>query len=160
MLNTITDKIKHFATSVHEFLTSVYGWLTMLLTIIITNNTTMLFSFLITMLVCDYITGIIASYAEKDKKAKVYIIESKRLRESGVKVIGYLLVVILAWFVSKNIYVDNIKLFGVIREFSVLEIALVICAGVEAWSNLENMKRAGFDIVGKLENIIKKIWEL
>lgn len=159
----IEDKIKHFFEAISDFISSFYGWATMLFTVIITNDTTMLFSLLFTLLVSDYITGILASYIEFKRSgqvAPVYITQSERLRGSGVKVVGYFLVVVLAWFISNNIYTDKISLFGVIKELDVLQLSLIMCSGIEFWSNLENMKRAGFDIVGKFENITKRIWNL
>lgn len=159
----MTDKIKHFIDTVIEFLSSAYGWLTMIFTILITSDTTMLVSFFVSTLIADYFTGIYASYIEHKKSgdvAKVYITESERLRESGTKVIGYLLIIVLSWFISNHIYLDTVKLFGVIREFNVLQLSLIMCIGIEFWSNLENMKRAGFDVIGKFENITKNIWKL
>lgn len=157
------DKIKHFANTITEFLTSAYGWGTMLCTLLITSDTTMLFSFLFSLIIIDYVTGIWATYIEyknSGEKPEVYITKSKRLRESGTKIVGYLLILILAWFISKNIYTEKISLFGVIREFDVLQLALIISSGIEFWSNLENVKRAGFDVVGKFEGIVKRIWQL
>lgn len=154
------NKIKHFFESIYDFFSNIYGWLTVAITLAITNDTTMLFSLLFTMLVADYITGIIASYIE-DRKAnvvpKVYFTESQRLRESGVKIVGYLLVIILSWFVSKYIYTDKIRLFGVLKEFNVLQLTLIICSSIEFWSNLENLKRSGFDVLGKISDGAKRV---
>lgn len=154
------NKIKHFLGTIYDFFCNIYGWITVAITLAITNDTTMLFSLLFTMIISDYITGIMASYIE-DRKAnvvpKVYFAESQRLRESGVKIVGYLLLIILSWFVSKYIYTDKIRLFGVIREFDALQLTLIISSSIEFLSNLENLKRAGFDIIGKISEGAKRI---
>ena len=132
----------------------------MLLTIIFTNDTTVLHSFLFSMLILDYITGIMAAYIESDGKYKVYFIESKKIRESGVKIVGYMLLVICSWFITKFIYTDNISLFGILREFNILQLTLIICSSIEAFSNLENLKRMGFDVIGKVKDSSNKVWEI
>ena len=160
-MDKIENQIKHFVNNCYDFFTSAYGWGIMFLSLLISNDTTMLYSFLCSVLFADYVTGFIASYIEdREKGTKVYFLESSRLRASGVKVIGYFLVIVLTWFVSRFIYTENIRLFGVIREFNIHQLGLIMCIGIEFWSNIENVKRSGFDIVGKFESIVKKIWDL
>ena len=160
-MDKIENQIKHFGSNCYEFFTSAYGWGIMFLSLLMSNDTTMLYSFLCSVLFADYVTGFVASYIEdREKGTKVYFLESSRLRASGVKVIGYFLIIVLTWFVSKFIYPENIRLFGVIREFNIHQLGLIMCIGIEFWSNIENVKRSGFDIIGKFESIVKKIWDL
>lgn len=153
-------KIKHFFATIYDFLSSSWSYIVMLCTLILTNDTTVLISFLFSMLLLDYVTGIIATYVESDGKYKVYLIESKKLRESGVKIIGYMLLMICGWFITRFIYTDSIALFGIIRSFNVLQIVLIMSIGIEFFSNIENLKRSGFDILGRIKSNTSKVWEL
>jgi len=112
----------------------------------------------------DYATGIFASWVEhKNDPAQninVYHIESEKLRASGVKIIGYGLIMMFAYFLNAVIFQDHVKVWGYTPPMSVFEIALLGCAVIEFWSNIENVKRAGFDIVGKFTNVVKNAWSV
>lgn len=154
------DKIKHFIYSIFESLTSIWSYLVMLIISLLTNDTRVLFSFFFTMLFLDYVTGILASWVESDGKHKVFLIESKRLRESCVKVCGYMILIICSWFVTILIYPNDVNLFGILNGFNLLELTLIMSIAIESFSNLENVKRMGFDVIGKIKDGASKIHDL
>lgn len=154
------DKIKHFIYSIFESLTSIWSYLVMLIISLLTNDTRVLFSFFFTMLFLDYVTGILASWVESNGKHKVFLIESKRLRESCVKVCGYMILIICSWFVTILIYPNDVNLFGILNGFNLLELTLIMSIAIESFSNLENVKRMGFDVIGKIKDGASKIHDL
>lgn len=115
----------------------------------------------------DFGTGILASwieYKEKLKKEKdaehpPYFIESSKIRSSIIKAVVYMLFIglfMLFEMVFFKINITQLESFTN-RKFTGTEIVIIICFLVEFWSILENSKRAGFDIVGKIKSMIKNL---
>lgn len=154
-MDRIKQNIENLLQSVKAVMSSIYSYIAALFTLIITHDTAVLYAFFFIFFLLDYVTGILASYIEnKNKEPKVYVIESERLRDSGVKAIGYMIVIIFSWFITKRIVVNPISIFGLTAPLTVHQIALAILGVIEAWSNLENIKRCGFDVIGSLKNVI------
>jgi len=132
---------------------------------------------LLAVFIIDFLTGIYASYIETKKKAglavgtisiKVKIgifketVDSEKLRKSAVKAIVYLLLVTLSYALEK---IASIKPFNfesiseVAYTFSTLSVGF--CIAIEAWSIfMENLPRAGFDIVKTFTKAFNKAKEI
>lgn len=113
--------------------------------------------------VIDFITGIYASYIEHKKNpkpVKVYILESSKMRKSIVKAISYFVFIAFSYAFEK---VFLIKAFSVLSisdlQFTITSIACIFCFAIEFFSILENLKRSGYDLLGKAEGVIKKFWK-
>lgn len=158
LIDKFTDSVKGVFTSAHGLLSMLFGM------VVFTDQVQFIAMFFVFFLLLDYVTGIGASWIEHkrdpQKNIKVYYIESEKLRASGVKIIGYGLILVFAWFLNAVVFKSHITLWGYTPLFSLFEIALLGCASIEFWSNIENIKRAGFDIVGKITNVFKTGWSL
>jgi len=140
-------------------------------------------------LMMDYATGILAAWTEHRKKMdsgrltvdndrhaarerncqlstvnsqlnRPYFISSDRLRGSAAKVIGYLLVIAFAAFLDMAFFHGGVHLPGTERPpMTAAEIAISACTAVEFLSNLENLKRSGFDLLGKLHSAMDSAWK-
>lgn len=113
----------------------------------------------------DFLTGILASYVETKKGLRPrtksgYIFESERARQSVVKAVGYMSFILLAFAMETLFFHKDIKLSMISdKHFRVTEIIVGICIGIEAYSVIfENIKAAGFDIVGKVTSMAESIW--
>ena len=88
--------------------------------------------------------------------------ESKRARESVVKGIGYILL-ILGSAAIEYVFFDrkfNFQKFTS-KEFGVTELVIGFCFSIELYSTImENMKRAGFDVAAKVSKASESIWAL
>ncbi len=119
--------------------------------------------FLVLMFHLDLVTGTYAAWYEAKQKAekpKVYFIESAKLRKSVMKAVWYLFLIVGTW-VLEHLYFDNaVGLPGSSKELTAHQVAIGICIAIEFWSNLENFKRCGFDIVAKIKGIALKIWSI
>lgn len=130
--------------------------------------------------IIDFITGIYASFVEAKREEsfikifatkKTYwqrvgtkitlffdTISSEKLRKSIVKAIAYLLLILLVFFVEKTFLIKAFQWVSISdKEWTITLIAQGICIGIEMYSIfLENLKRAGFDIVGSIIGVFKK----
>lgn len=130
--------------------------------------------------ILDFITGIYASFVEAKRNdkfkeefstkntywqkigAKIKLlfdtISSEKLRKSIVKAIAYLLLILLVFFVEKTFLIKAFQLISISdKQWTITLIAQGICIGIEMYSIfLENLKRAGFDIVGNIIGMFKK----
>lgn len=144
------DKIKFYLTSVFIALASLSGSKLALL-------------FLSLALVADFVTGCWASWIEckqKEIQASVYFIESRKIRASFSKMITYGLLIAISWFLYVLFFDVLIGIPYSTKQFSLVELTIGLCISVELWSMIENMKRAGFDLIAKVQNIIKNAWQL
>lgn len=120
--------------------------------------------FLFIAFVIDFGTGVLASYCEmKDQKltVKVYLIESKKLRSSLVKAITYMMLIAFVFGFEKIFFIKEFTFSGISdKSFTVTIIAIAACIVIELLSILENMKRSGYDLLGKIKTSAKKIWAL
>src|SRR5690606_240318 len=111
----------------------------------------------------DFITGCIASWIEHKKngdKVQVYFFESAKMRLSVVKGVTYCLLIFFAYIFSVLFFDVPIKLAGSTKHFTAVELITGVCICIEVWSNIENLKRAGFDIVGKISGTAKSVWKV
>ena len=126
----------------------------------VSTNTYLLIILLFGSTLLDFITGIIASYVE-DKKVKrnykAYFIQSNRMRESIVKSISYMFLIILTriFCIIFAIPAITIPVVGIVTTLTTL--AFTICISIETYSIFENLKRSGFDIFGELRKVLSKI---
>lgn len=114
-------------------------------------------------LLADFITGCWASRIEakqKGEKPSVYLIESEKMRLSFSKMITYGTLILVSWGLSIAFFNKPFQIAYSTKQFTLVEITIGLCVCVECWSMLENMKRAGFDLIGKVNVIIKNIWQL
>lgn len=115
----------------------------------------------------DFITGILASWVEfkrvpplipaSDKK---YLIQSAKLRMSGVKFICYALAILCAWMLETVFMIKEIPTGHIsTQNLTLTTIVIAFFCLIEFYSIFfENMKRAGFDIIQKIKNISRSGW--
>lgn len=119
--------------------------------------------FLSIALVIDFVTGCWASWIEFKRTksgASVYFIESRKLRASFSKMVTYGSLIMISWGLSTAFFINPIPVAYTGKHPTLVELIIGLCICVECWSMLENMKRAGFDLIGKIKLIIKNIWQL
>lgn len=113
----------------------------------------------------DFITGCMASYYKwvENGKPKVkdgYIFSSKKARDTVKKFVSYSTAVVLSWLVSWVTFKNpEISLLGMPAK-TIPEYTVIILIGIEAFSILENFKKMGIDIIGNIQSVAKKGWEL
>lgn len=155
--------LDRFFESIKHTFTNIIGALAFLLGLLLSSNAKVILFFFVSFLLLDYATGIFASWVEHKKsgnKATVFVIESEKLRASFTKVIGYCLIITFSLFLNHVFFKESIIIFGVTPPLTLVEIALSGCCAIEFLSNIENLKRSGFDIIGKLSNGFKTVWSL
>lgn len=116
---------------------------------------------LVVVLFFDFITGCWASWVEHKKnneKVTVYFIETSKIRLSLVKLATYFFLILFGWLLTDIFFNKPIQLFLSHKQFAFSELVIGACVAVEIYSNIENFKRAGFDILGKLTGFIKRAW--
>lgn len=112
----------------------------------------------------DFITGILASWVEFKKAAplvpasgKRYLIQSTKLRLSGVKFICYSLGTLCAWgietvFVIKEIPSGHVST----QNLTLTTVVIAFFCMIEFYSVFfENVKRMGFDIIQEAKKVFK-----
>lgn len=118
--------------------------------------------------VADFFTGWLATYMEIKRGVKPmpksgYSFESARARDSVVKGIGYV-VLILGSAAMEYVFFDRKFAFSRMSEvktFGITELVIGFCFVIELYSTvMENLKRAGFDIAQKVSNAADSIWNL
>ena len=129
----------------------------------VSTNTYLLIILLFGSTVLDFITGVIASYVE-DKKIKrnykAYFIQSNKIRDSVVKSISYmfLIVVTRVFCIIFSIPLITIPIIGIVT--SLTTIAFTMCISIETYSVFENLKRSGFDIFAKFKDVVNAVIKL
>jgi phage-related holin len=117
-----------------------------------------------TSFVLDFATGILASWIEQKnspKKIKVYLIESAKLRKSVVKATSYAIFILMVYFIEKTFFIKMIAFDSISsQKLTITILAVAFCLAIEFWSIIENMKRAGFDLIGSFKKIVKNVKEL
>lgn len=113
----------------------------------------------------DLVTGIMAYHYEWRESGKPphkgYLIQSSKLRQTYTKGASYLLLIGLVYWMSSLIFADvQITLGGVLKPLTIVEFFTATLIGIEAWSNLENLKRMNIDILGTVTRVISKGWEI
>lgn len=119
----------------------------------------------------DFITGTFATRVEikkdpdkyerlKERKGRAYWIESERIVRGIVKMIIYIQLIILAGLATLLFENRYFKIHESLIPISIFELMLVLCITAEFVSNLENSKRAGFDVIDLISKGIKNIWSI
>jgi len=117
--------------------------------------------------IADFFTGWLATYMEikngiRPMPESGLTFESKRARESAVKGITYILL-ILGSAAIEFVFFDrkfNFQKFTS-KEFGVTELVIGFCFSIELYSTImENMKRAGFDVAAKVSKASESILSL
>ena len=138
------------------------------------TDVTQAIKFLILVYFIDFVTGIYASYTEAkevkksnndfDNKiiSKIKLIfdtiSSEKLRKSVVKAITYLLLILLVFFVEKIFLIKAFQIVSISdKQWTITLVAASVCIVIEMYSIfIENLKRAGFDIISKVISIFTK----
>ena len=129
----------------------------------VSTNTYLLIILLFGSTVLDFITGVIASYVE-DKKIKrnykAYFIQSNKIRDSVVKSISYMFLIIVTrvFCIIFSIPLITIPIIGIVT--SLTTIAFTMCISIETYSVFENLKRSGFDIFAKFSDVVNAVIKL
>lgn len=121
--------------------------------------------FLLFAFIADFLTGWLATYQEIKRGERLMppsglSFESNRARESVVKGISYILLILGAAAIE-YIFLDRKFKFDTMtsKSFGTTELVIGFCFAIEMYSTLaENMKRAGFDIFGKASKLIDSFW--
>jgi phage-related holin len=117
-----------------------------------------------TSFVIDFATGILASWIEQKnnpKEIKVYLIESAKLRKSVVKATSYAIFILMAYFIEKTFFLKTIAFDSISsQKLTITILAVAFCLAIEFWSIIENFKRAGFDLIGNFNKIVKTVKDL
>lgn len=117
--------------------------------------------FLFFAFIVDFLSGIYASWSEwKAKKIKVttYLIESAKLRKSVGKAIAYMAAIGFTYGFELVFFIKSFKVSASGRDLTITLIAVGVCIAIEFFSVLENMKRSGFDLIGKIKEGFKNGW--
>lgn len=137
------------------------------------TNTEKAIYLLIGFYVLDFITGILASWKEKQEAEKKdpklkekSLISSEKLKLSGVKAFTYASAILAVWGVEKVFIIKSFKFDSFSdQDMTITLVFIGFCCSVEFYSIFfENFKRAGFDIrkkffavTGEVKKIINKI---
>jgi hypothetical protein len=119
--------------------------------------------FLFISFIFDFLTGIYASWVEwKNKKIQIttYLIESKKLRKSVGKAIAYMAAIGFTYGVELVFFIKSFKISASGANLTITLIAVGVCVAIEFFSVLENMKRSGFDLIGKAKKGFTQFWDL
>lgn len=121
----------------------------------------------------DFATGVLASYIEVKNGTKKMpksgrVFNSEEARRSTVKFVGYTMFILCAYGLEILFFNKSYSFSGLsTKSLTITEIAIGISTAFEMYSVVvENLKRAGFDILGQaktistsLSSIYKKITE-
>ena len=133
----------------------------LVLTVLAFNNLQLMLFVLIVFWSVDTITAIMAQrhkYKITDTSPEVYTMESNKLRDAGVKLLAYGCIILISTIIVQLFYGGSITLVGTSESVTGSELAVALCLFIEFWSILENSKKLGFDVLGKIKNASKKSW--
>lgn len=143
---------------------SLFGWLLFGLSQLLSiGHIKMGVWVLLGVFIADFITGVTASFHEKKlngERCSIYDFRSGKVRLSILKGVTYILFILLSWFFYVYMFDKALPMPGSTRAFTIPEIGVGICIAVESWSIIENFKRLGFDLIGKIQNIASKVWNV
>ena len=115
----------------------------------------------------DFFTGWLANYMEIKRGEKPMppsgrSFESKRARESVIKAITYILLILGSVAVEAVFFNRRFNFSSVTdKSFGITELVIGFCFSIELYSTImENMKRAGFDVAAKVTSASDQIWKL
>lgn len=146
-------------------LSQPHGLAILIGTVLFSSLTTVQLSliFLFGAFVFDFAAGIYASWVEwKNNKNKLeaYLIESKKLRKSVGKAIAYMAVISFTYVIEVIFFVKSFKIAVSDTNLTITLVAVGGCIAIEFFSVLENMKRAGFDLIAKIKSGAKSVWSV
>lgn len=156
--NMLPLKIEHL-------LTQPLGCVLMLSAISITLLSTIQLSliFLFISFCIDFLTGIYVSWVEfKNKKIEIttYLIESKKLRKSISKAIAYMVFIAFVYGIEVLFFIKSFSISVSGVNLTITLVAIGVCIAIEFFSVLENMKRCGFDLLGKINTGAQNVWKI
>lgn len=114
----------------------------------------------------DFITGILASWKEKQEAEKTdpslkeqSLISSEKLKLSGVKAFTYASAILAVWGIEKVFIIKSFKFDSFSDQHMTITLVFIgFCCSIEFYSIFfENFKRAGFDIRKKLFAVIGEV---
>jgi phage-related holin len=121
------------------------------------------------LMVLDFITGILASYFEREKDKKLatpealililskYLISSEKLKLSGVKFTLYTSTILLAYFIQNIFFIKSFSFGFSDAHFTISIVVVSFWCVVEFYSIVfENFKRMGFDVLAIFFKIFNK----
>lgn len=111
----------------------------------------------------DFITGLRASWIEHRRKKKTgqmapYFLQSDKIRKSILKATSYFIFVGMSWLMWYLFFDGTMNLPMSTKDVNIITIAFGICITIECWSVLENLKRMGFDFLGRIGKAFKGFW--
>lgn len=142
------------------------GMVILMSTITITVLSTIQWSlvFLFISFILDFISGIYASWVEwknlQKPKLKTYLIESSKLRKSLTKAVGYMFFIAFVYGFECLFFIKSFKLSVSELELTITLVAIGVCVAIEFFSILENFKRSGYDILGKIRETANSFWNV
>lgn len=161
-IDSFIDYIAKFTSTLKDMLFSISGLPLLLISwFIALSDTEKGIWTLFVVLFMDLITGCVASWIEHKKnknKVTIYFIETAKVRLSLVKLATYFFLILMGWLLTDLFFNKPISLFLSDKKFTFVELIIGACIAVEAYSNIENFKRAGFDILGNLTGVVKRAW--
>lgn len=110
----------------------------------------------------DFVTGTIASRIEskKEQKETLYWIQSGKIMRGIIKFVVYIQILVFSLILEKMLINSTFTLHSSLIPLTIFQIALCVCVASEFVSNLENAKRAEFDLIAMFKGFIKSIWSL
>lgn len=117
--------------------------------------------FLFFAFIVDFLSGIYASWSEwkaKKLQVKTYLIESAKLRKSVGKAITYMAAIGFTYGFELVFFIKSFKVSASGRDLTITLVAVGVCIAIEFFSVLENMKRSGFDLIGKIKSGFRTGW--
>lgn len=121
---------------------------------------------LMTFYVLDFITGILASWKEKQEAEKLDpslkekdLISSEKLKLSGIKAFTYASAILAVWGIEKVFIIKSFKFNNISDQHMTITLVFIgFCCSIEFYSVFfENFKRAGFDLRKKIFGVIGEI---
>jgi hypothetical protein len=117
--------------------------------------------------ISDFLSGWLATYMEIKRGEKKMppsgtSFESQKARESVIKGIGYILFILGSAGMEMLFFDRKFSFSGVsTKSLGITELAIGFCFAIELYSTLvENMKRAGLDLIGKASTLIDSVWKM
>lgn len=155
--------MNHF--KLEPMLSSPTGMIVLFGAITIATLSTIQFSliFLFISFLVDFLSGIYASWSEwKAKKIeiKTYLIESTKLRKSVGKAIAYMAAIGFTYGFELVFFIKSFKISASGRDLTITLVCVGVCIAIEFFSVLENMKRSGFDLIGKIKSGLRTGWDV
>jgi hypothetical protein len=150
---------------IEPILTQPLGCFLMLSAISLTLLSTIQLSliFLFISFCIDFLSGIYASWIEfKNKKIEIntYLIESKKLRKSISKAIAYMVFIGFVYGIEILFFIKSFSISVSGANLTITLVAIGACIAIEFFSVLENMKRCGFDLLGKISKAAQNVWKI